>query len=100
MLFAGRRDLMSLLLTERLPVMGFFREFTEIGALMSYSANRVERYHRLAWYADRILKGEKPAKLAIDQPTRFELVINMKIARELGIAIPDSLSRRADDTIP
>ena len=98
-LFARRRELMLSLMNERLPTIGFFREFADVGALMSYSANRSERFHRLAWYVDRILKGAKPGELPIDQPTRFELVINLRTARELGIALPNGLLLRADQVI-
>ncbi|HEU5293759.1 MAG TPA: ABC transporter substrate-binding protein [Burkholderiaceae bacterium] len=98
-LFARRRELMLSLRTNRLPTIGFFRDFADVGALMSYSANRSERFHRLAWYADRILKGAKPGELPIDQPTRFELVINLGTARELGITLPSTLLLRADQLI-
>lgn len=98
-LFALRRELMRVLLAERLPTMGFFREFADDGALMSYSANRIERYHRLAWYVDRILKGTRPADLPIDQPTQFELAINQRTARDLGIALPTTLLLRANFVI-
>ena len=99
MLFANRVQLLGLLAAERLPVMGFFREFVDAGALLSYSSNRAERFRRLAWYVDRILKGTKPADLPVEQPTKFELVINMKTARTLGLTIPPALLQRADDVI-
>ena len=99
MLFANRSQLIGLLLANRLPVMGFFRDFVDAGALLSYSANRLERYRRLAWYVDRILKGAKPADLPVEQPTKFELVINLKTAKALGLEIPQSLLARADEVI-
>jgi putative ABC transport system substrate-binding protein len=99
MLFANRVQLLRLLLAERLPVIGFFREFVDAGALMSYSSRRTERFHRLAWYVDRILKGTKPTDLPVEQPTSFELVINLRTAKALGLAIPQSLLRRADEVI-
>ena len=99
MLFANRAQLAGLLLANRLPVMGFFRDFVDAGALLSYSSNLAERMHRLAWYVDRILKGVKPADLPVEQPTKFELIINLKTAKALGIAIPQSLLLRADEVI-
>ena len=99
MLYAHRARLVGLLLAHRLPVMGFFREFTDTGALLSYSSSRAERYHRMAWYVDRILKGAKPADLPVEQPTKFELVINLKTAKTLGLTIPRSLLLRADEVI-
>ena len=97
--FGNRVQLVGLLQPLRLPVMGFFREFVDAGALLSYSANRRERFHRLAWYVDRILKGAKPADLPVDQPTRFELVLNLKTAKALGLSIPQAVLLRADEVI-
>ena len=99
MLFVNRTQLVSLLLANRLPVMGFFPDFVDAGALLSYSTNLAVQYHRLAWYVDRILKGAKPADLPVEQPTKFELVINLKTAKALGITIPQSLVLRADEVI-
>jgi putative ABC transport system substrate-binding protein len=99
MLFANRAQLLDLFLAERLPVMGFFREFVDAGALLSYSSNRIERFRRLAWYVDRILRGTKPADLPVEQPTKFELVINLKTAKDLGLTVPPSVLARADEVI-
>ena len=99
MLFANRAQLVGLLLANHLPVMGFFRDFVDAGALLSYSSNRAERYHRLAWYVDRILKGTKPTDLPVEQPTKFELVVNLNTAKALGITIPQSILLRADEVI-
>ena len=99
MLFANRARLARLLLANRLPVMGFFREFVDAGALLSYSSNRTERFQRLAWYVDRILKGTKPADLPVEQPTKFELVVTYKTAKALGITIPQAMLLRADEVI-
>jgi putative tryptophan/tyrosine transport system substrate-binding protein len=98
-LITNRVPLLALLAANRLPVMGFFREFVDAGALISYSANRVERHRRLAWYVDRMLKGAKPSDLPVDQPTRFELVINLKTARALGVKIPQAVLLRVDEVV-
>ena len=83
----------------RLPAVYPAREFVEIGGLIGYAVNYPDLYFRFAKFVDRILKGAKPAELPVEQPTKFELVINLKTARTLGITIPQSVLLRADEVI-
>ena len=85
--------------THRMPALCLIREATDIGALMSYGPNLFESWRRAATYVDKILKGAKPANLPVEQPTRFELVINLKTAEALGLTIPQALLLRADEVI-
>ena len=97
--FAHQKKLADLALTYRLPAMFGFREFTELGGLISYGANVSEMWRRAAPYVDKILRGADPGELSIEQPTRFELVVNVKTAKSLGIQVPASLLVRADKVI-
>ena len=99
MTFFHRLRLAELAAKRRLPTMYGVRGYVEAGGLMSYWAHQADLYRRVASFVDRILKGAKPSDLPIEQPTRFELVINLKTARALGLTIPASLLRRADDVI-
>jgi putative ABC transport system substrate-binding protein len=83
----------------RLPVIYYAREFADEGGLMSYGANYGDLFRRTAEYLDKILKGAKPGDLPIEQPTQFELVINLKTAKALGLTIPESILLRADEVI-
>ena len=93
------KKLADLALQNRLPAIFGFREFAEVGGLISYGANLREQYRRAAWYVDKILKGTNAGDLPIEQPTRFELVINLKTAKALGIEVPVHLQQLADEVI-
>ena len=89
----------KLAVNHRLPTIFEVREFPAIGGLLSYGPSIVDAMRRMAHYVDRILKGAKPGDLPIEQPTKFELVVNMKTAKTLGLTIPPSLLLRADQII-
>jgi putative ABC transport system substrate-binding protein len=99
MFFIERRRVIDLAQKHRLPSIYVSREFVEPGGLMSYGASIADLFRRTATYVDKILKGAKPADLPVEQPTKFELVINLKTAKSLGLTIPPSLLQRADEVI-
>jgi putative ABC transport system substrate-binding protein len=94
-----RVELIALVKKQRIPAIFGDREFVDIGALMSYGPNLAQSYRHTAVYVDKVLKGAKPATLPVEQPTKFELVINLKTAKALGLTIPQSLLVRADEVI-
>jgi putative ABC transport system substrate-binding protein len=99
MTIAYRSRVVALAASSRLPAMYGFREFPDDGGLMSYGPNFVILFQRAATFVDKVLKGAKPADLPVEQPTKFELVINTKAAKALGLTVPPSLLARADEVI-
>jgi putative ABC transport system substrate-binding protein len=97
--FSDAQTTLSHVSKARLPAIHATRWFAEGGGLMSYGANQTDMYRRAAVYVDKILKGAKPSELPIEQPTKFELVVNLKTAKALGITIPQSILVRADEVI-
>ncbi len=98
-IFRERMQITQLALKYRLPASFAFREYVDAGGLVSYGVNFSDMFKRAAVYVDKILKGAKPADLPVEQPTKYELVINLKTAKALGLTIPPSLLQRADQVI-
>ena len=96
---AHRELIVALTARHRLPAIYPFRAFTNGGGLLSYGIDQVETYRQAASYVDRILKGEKPADLPVQAPTKFELIVNLKTAKALGLDVPWILQQRADEVI-
>lgn len=99
MLSTHRGSIYELATKQRLPVMYSNRRFVDAGGLMSYGTNLADVHHRLAIFVDRILKGAKPGDLPIEQPTKFEVAINLKAAGAIGVSIPRPLLLRADHIV-
>jgi putative ABC transport system substrate-binding protein len=98
-LFVSRKQIVELAVKYRLPAMYPLSDYVTTGGLISYGVNNLELFRRAAWYVDRILKGAKPADLPIEQPTKFELVINLRTAKQIGVTIPPNVLARADRVI-
>jgi putative ABC transport system substrate-binding protein len=95
----NRKRIVGFVLKSRLPSVYISREDIEAGGLMSYGADLADSYRRVAYFVDRILKGAKPADLPVEQPTKFELVINLKTAKQIGLTIPPEVLARANRLI-
>ena len=99
LIFTNLVRINSLALGARLPTMHGSREYVEAGGLMSYAPNFPDLYRRAADYVDKILRGAKPADLPVEQPTKFDLVLNLTTAKVLGLTIPESFLLRADEVL-
>jgi len=99
LVFRSRMRIADFAARNRLPATAFYKEFAEAGGLMTFGPNLADLYRRAAIFVDKILKGAKPGDLPVEQPTKYELVINLKTAKALGLTIPQSLLLRADEVI-
>jgi|SRR4029077_4689983 putative tryptophan/tyrosine transport system substrate-binding protein len=99
MTLSQRRQVVDLAAKDRLPAIYWATEFVEAGGLMTYSVSFTDLFRRAATYVDRILKGAKPADLPVEQPTKFEFIINLKTAKQIGLTIPANVLARADKVI-
>jgi putative ABC transport system substrate-binding protein len=97
--FAQRVRVAQLAHAQRLPTAGLFRSLPEVGGLLSYGPDLRDVYRRAAGYVDRLLKGARPGELPVEQPTRFELVVNLNTAAMLGLAVPPAVLARADEVM-
>ena len=96
---ANGKRIVGFAIKSRLPSVYYSREAVEAGGLMYYGADLADSYRRVAYYVDRILKGAKPADLPVEQPTKFEFVINLKTAKQIGLTIPPDVLARANKLI-
>jgi putative tryptophan/tyrosine transport system substrate-binding protein len=97
--YANRLQIVQFAAGKRLPAIYFSRDFVDAGGLLSYGPSVADSYRRAARHVDRILKGAMPADLPVDQPTRYELVVNQKTARTLGLTLTRSVLTRADEIL-
>ena len=98
-LFSLRKRIVDLASKFKLPAVYFFQVFVEEGGLMSYGPSDADLFRRAAGYVDRVLKGTKPSELPVEQPTKFDLYVNLRTAKTLGVAIPESFLARADKVL-
>jgi putative ABC transport system substrate-binding protein len=98
-LFYERTHIADLAVKSRLPSIYYAADFVEAGGLMSYGASVTDLFRRAATYVDKILKGAKPADLPVEQPTKFEFIVNLKAAKQIGLTIPQKVLARADKVI-
>jgi ABC-type uncharacterized transport system substrate-binding protein len=98
-LFSQRPQIADLAIKSRLPSIYYAADFVEAGGLMTYGVSVTDLYRRAATYVDKILKGAKPGELPVEQPTKFELIINLKAAKQIGLTIPPNVLARADKVI-
>ena len=96
---AHRAEIIALAARYRLPAVYFVRYYTELGGLLSYGADLIDNYRHAATYVDRILKGTQPSELPVQAPVKFDLVINLKTAKALGLDVPPHLQQVADEVI-
>ena len=99
LMLSSRASIVAFAAKARLPTIYGHREYSDAGGLMAYGPKLIDNYRRAALYVDKILRGVKPGELAVTQPTSFELIINLKTARALGVTIPQSVLLRADEII-
>jgi putative tryptophan/tyrosine transport system substrate-binding protein len=98
-MFGNRGQIAAIAIRDRLPSISTAREYAEAGLLLTYGPNLQDQFRRSAFFVDKIFKGAKPADLPVEQPTKFELVVNLKTAKELGLDVPPTLLARADEVI-
>ena len=94
-----RPEVAALAIKHRLPTMFVFKSYVEAGGLMSYGVEQLAMYRRIGVYVAKILNGTKPVDLPVEQPTKFELIVNLKTAKEIGVELPTSILLRADEVI-
>jgi putative tryptophan/tyrosine transport system substrate-binding protein len=94
-----RQTIIALAARHKLPAVYFNRAYVTAGGLISYAPDVIDEYRRAAGYVDRILRGEKPADLPVQAPTKYELIVNLKTAKALGLTVPDTVLARADEVI-